>query len=181
MELKSHIFLIGFMGCGKTTIGKQLAEKFNVQFFDTDTMIREKTNQSIPEIFERWGETKFRELEQQAIQEVVLLPPGVISLGGGAILSPTNRSLIFKSGVSVYLKWRSKTLFNRLANSDERPLLQNVPRSKLLKQIMTMMNERSKYYEQAHIVIPGDKYEDANELIETIIHEISTYKIEITC
>ncbi|MBN1155793.1 shikimate kinase [candidate division KSB1 bacterium] len=177
MQLQTHIFLIGFMGCGKTTIGKDLAVKFNVQFIDTDVIISEKTNLSIPDIFEKWGESKFREIETQVIGSIVALPPSIISLGGGAILSEQNRSVIFNSGLSIYLKWRVKTLFKRLADCDSRPLLSNIPQSKLLEQIMSMMNERSKYYERAHIVIPGDRYKNINLLIEHIIHEISTYKI----
>jgi len=180
MKLQNHVFLIGFMGCGKTTIGKLLADQLKVQFIDTDSLIKERTHLSIPEIFSKWGEGKFRELEEQAIESIVSFPPSVISLGGGAILSKENRSIIFNSGLSIYLKWRRKTLYERLLRCKDRPLLYNVPVNKLLEHIIDMMKKRKKYYECAHIVVTGDNFKTLHSLIEHLKHEISTYNVEVT-
>lgn len=118
---KRNIVLIGMPGCGKTTIGKAVAEEIQKEFIDTDDEIIRKTGMSIPEIFQKFGEKRFREIESQVIKEVAALQSAVIATGGGAVLNSENISLLKENGITVFID----RPIDDLVTTDDRPLSSN--------------------------------------------------------
>ena len=116
------IYLIGPMGSGKTTIGKILSSRLKYQFFDTDEEIKKKIGMSISSIFDKQGESGFRIIESQILEELSIKPKSIISTGGGIVLMKENRD-IMKNGTCIYLKIDFEEQLKRLANSDDRPLV----------------------------------------------------------
>ena len=120
------IYLAGFMGCGKTTIGRSLADHLGWTFFDLDDEIERRENHSISQIFETRGEAEFRQVETAALQERVRAVergrPQVIALGGGAFLTEANFQLVTNNGVSVWLDCPLERIERRIAGHNHRPL-----------------------------------------------------------
>ena len=110
------------MGSGKTTIGKILSSRLKYQFFDTDEEIKKKKGMSISSIFDKQGESGFRIIESQILEELSIKPKSIISTGGGIVLMKENR-VIMKNGTCIYLKIDFDEQLKRLANSDDRPLV----------------------------------------------------------
>ena len=167
-----QIYLIGFMGAGKTTIGKQLAEKLDRPFVDLDDVIENKANLTIPLIFKKYGEQFFRQLETDILQRIAHYPGNVIATGGGIILIAENRKIMKDTGITVYLKWPTVTLFQRIQNSTHRPLLKGLDQSQLFQHIERMLKERQPFYEQADIIIDGNEGTTADEIVELILQKI---------
>lgn len=162
-----NIALIGMMGSGKSTIGKLLAEKLNLNFIDTDEEIVKITNSSINQIFEQQGEDSFREIETTVLKKVLNKKEQVVSTGGGIIKKEENRNLL-KDITTIYLQAEDTTLFERVKNDNTRPLLNT---KNLLNTIQTILNERKSLYEQANFIIDTtDKspQEVVNEIMEKI-------------
>ena len=116
------IYLIGPMGSGKTTIGKILSSRLKYQFFDTDEEIKKKIGMSISSIFDKQGESGFRIIESQLLEELSAKSESIISTGGGIVLMKENR-VIMKNGTCIYLKIDFGEQLKRLTNSDDRPLV----------------------------------------------------------
>ncbi|MFQ5706783.1 MAG: shikimate kinase [bacterium] len=149
-----NIFLIGFMGAGKTTIGRVLAQKLSRTFVDTDALIEEKAGKSIPEIFTERGEGYFRDLESEVIEAVAASQNYVVALGGGTVLRDANWQKIRRSGATVYLKWKLPTLLPRIVNDRNRPLLRvGSGVDSNLEKIERLFLQRSPLYERAEIVL----------------------------
>jgi shikimate kinase len=151
------IILLGYMGCGKSTIADSLSKNIKIPFVDLDKYIEEKTELTIKAIFEQYGEIHFRKLEHEYFIELLnASEPLIIGLGGGTPCYANNHELL--KGVnrqSVYLKASVDTLFNRLsANKSKRPLIANKNDDELKEFIAIHLFERSYYYNQAqHIVV----------------------------
>lgn len=111
-----HVFLIGPRGCGKSTVGQQLAVRLGWNWVDLDQLIQEEAGQSIAEIFAHQGQAVFRDLESAALQRQSLLPPQVISLGGGAVLRKENQEIVHHSGYAVFLIASVETLVQRISD-----------------------------------------------------------------
>ena len=149
-----RIFLTGFMGSGKTTAGRILADRLNLPFHDLDEMIVEKAGMSIPDIFERQGEAAFRKLEAEIVN-TCSTGKGVFGLGGGAILDPDNRDVLLNAGIVIYLKASPAVLAQRLVDQTEgRPLLAGV--ESLEDRIKSLLELRSASYEKAHWSVDTD-------------------------
>lgn len=125
MPKRLHIYLAGFMGSGKSTVGALLAERLQRNFLDLDCWIEERQGLSIAQIFEQQGEAAFRELEAQALEHVAKQPPAVIALGGGAFSNPANRRIVRESGISVWLQVDLEEAAQRCLGLPERPLAQD--------------------------------------------------------
>jgi len=125
MTTHSNIFLIGPMGAGKTTIGRQLARKLGMRFLDSDRVIEERTGADIPLIFEKEGEAGFRRREQAVIDELTREENLVLATGGGAVLSAENRSALAQRGRVIYLHSDLDSLVERTGKDRSRPLLQS--------------------------------------------------------
>src|SRR5688572_20406636 len=116
------VFMVGFMGAGKTTVGIGLAEILGWRFLDLDKVVESRTGRTVREIFEEFGEPRFRELERAAIQSCAALSNTVIALGGGAFVSPDNRRLIAMIGRSIWLDCPLELCLSRIQGDDSRPL-----------------------------------------------------------
>lgn len=121
MNHNKNIYLTGFMGSGKTRVGKLLSQKLNRRFVDTDQLIQEKSGQTINEIFEKLGEAHFRQLEKETLVELSGQSRLVVSLGGGAVLDPANQEVL-KNGVWIFLDTPFEMIKERVERRDHRPL-----------------------------------------------------------
>jgi shikimate kinase len=120
----SHVFLIGFMGAGKSTVGRILAERLGLPFIDLDVLIAESAGRSIVEIFDAEGEQGFRDRESEALAALANSPSSVIACGGGVVLADENRRLLRERGVVVYLKVSAGEALARIGDTTGRPLLE---------------------------------------------------------
>jgi shikimate kinase len=152
-----HIFLCGFMGCGKSTHGRKLAKLMKRPFVDLDTYITERENKTIQFIFEVEGEKVFRELESKYLLELMSIhDEKIISLGGGTICFNNNLGTVKQHGILIYFEMPAAALAERLIKSKQkRPLLKEVNPEKLTDFIEEKLLERSKYYTQADISVNG--------------------------
>ncbi len=141
-----HIILIGFMGAGKTTVGKKLAKKLGVKFVDTDHLIEVRTGKKISDIFQEQGEAYFRSLETQALRDLSKeTEQMVVAVGGGLPMQPENRPLLKELGTVIFLEAGVDALMRRLKNDTVRPKLQG---GDLRERISTLMAERKETYLQ---------------------------------
>ncbi|MEQ1528413.1 MAG: shikimate kinase AroK [Methylococcales bacterium] len=123
MTQSENIYLIGLMGAGKTTIGRQLAKSLKLPFYDSDKAIEESTGVDIPTIFEFEGEEGFREREQKMLHQLTQMDGIVLATGGGAILREANRKLLKEKGFIVYLQCSVERILERTRRDTQRPLL----------------------------------------------------------
>ena len=121
--MNSNIVLIGFMGCGKSSIGRRLANRLGHEFIDSDELIVSQAGRSISEIFAEEGEERFRERETLSLRGLLETPHIVLATGGGAVLREENRMLLHRIGKVVWLHADAETLFDRASRSRKRPLL----------------------------------------------------------
>jgi len=150
------IYLIGFMGSGKSTTGRELASALGCSFIDLDKKIEEKAGKSISDIFSHDGEDVFRKTESDVLKNLQLTEPTVVSTGGGAPCHSDNMEFMAATGITVYLRMTPRQLAARLVNSkSERPLLKDVPNDDLISFIGKKLSLREKYYKRADIIISG--------------------------
>jgi shikimate kinase len=164
--MEENIVLIGFMGTGKTSLGKQVATRLNYEFLDTDQLIETQTGLSIPAIFEVHGEAYFRRLESEIAVRLSTVSRKVISTGGGFPLNPSNIDVMRRQGFVVLLQASPEVIYHRVKDQAERPLLM-VPDP--LQKIRGMLKERESFYRNADFVLNTDDagVEDlSNRLIE---------------
>jgi shikimate kinase len=161
--VEGPIVLIGAPGSGKSSVGAMLAERLGVTFRDADAFIVERTGKSITEIFTDDGEPAFRALEEQTTAELLKLP-GVLSLGGGAILSPTTRAALRGHRV-IWLKVGLAQSVKRVGLDTARPLLLGNVRGRLLK----LLNERAPLYSEAATEVINTDSTAPAEIVEMIM------------
>lgn len=152
------IFLIGFSGAGKSTVGKILSAKINVQFVDLDDFIEQKQGESIVQIFSHEnGEKIFRAAETECLYELCEKQNIVVATGGGTVCSSENLNLINTCGISFYLKWDEYSLFTRLKidGIEKRPLLAGKIDSELANFINILFAKRKSFYQKAHFTVTG--------------------------
>ncbi|MBP7821730.1 MAG: shikimate kinase [Saprospiraceae bacterium] len=150
-----NIFLVGFMGSGKSTLGKELALALGYRFLDTDDEIQSLENMSISEIFDKKGEVYFRNLESEVIRSIVD-ENLVISTGGGTPCFYNNMSFMKKNGKVIWLQVSTDILVTRLDGDKNRPLLQQEPDYKLFDYIENKLQQREKCYKKADFVVNND-------------------------
>ena len=167
---RNNLVFIGFMGCGKTTLGKWISQNVGMAFYDTDEYLESKQNREINEIFATDGEKYFRDLETETIKEMnEKFSDSVISVGGGLPLRKENRELLKNLGIVIYLRATEATLAKRLAYDTKRPLLAG---SDIRIKIHDLMMQRESIYEDiAQIIVDTDDktYEQIYNEIEDII------------
>jgi shikimate dehydrogenase len=150
----SPIYLSGFMGVGKSTVGKKLAELTKREFIDTDKVIEDNAKLSIGQIFSTKGESEFRKFEKLAIEQVSNTTNSIISLGGGSLNQQTNLEHILSSGTLVYLEADIETLGQRINDQGvTRPILEGLTGDEQLKKISNLLEERKAHYGHAHICV----------------------------
>ncbi len=138
-----NIVLTGFMGSGKSTVGRLLADRLGMRLFDTDAEVERVAGMSIPEIFERYGEERFRELEHRVVRAASELKGCVIVTGGGVVLNPENVALLRRSGVIFYLHAEPEEICRRLSGDTGRPLLRG---GRLEERVRELMRQRAERY-----------------------------------
>lgn len=145
------IVLVGLPGSGKTTVGKQLARRLKLPFVDSDHVIEERLGCSIREFFEREGEDRFRDVEQEVIDELSRGQACVLSTGGGAVLRPANRQYLHERGRVVYLRSTPEDVYRRVRHDRNRPLLLVADPLQRLRDLYDVRDPL--YREAAHYVI----------------------------
>jgi len=160
------IYLVGFMGAGKSTVGRLLADRLGWNFFDTDEEIEAAEKMPVSEIFAARGEPEFRRIESATIQAHVGLigrgSPAVVALGGGAFVSPSNRDLLGNNGITVWLDCPFEEVQRRVALADHRPLARDA------QQFAALYEARRPVYCLADVRIPIES-DDPEEAVEAIL------------
>lgn len=160
------IAIVGFMGSGKTTIGRLLARCLKLDFFDTDRAVEEHFGLTIAEIFERRGEQAFRAAERETIASHLAGPPRILSLGGGAFADPQTRGLLKSKATTVWLDPPFALILERVSRSDKRPLARN----KSPDELRRLWDERRKHYSEAQIRIISD--DDSERTVRQILEAL---------
>lgn len=160
-----NIILIGFMACGKSSVGRRLSQALDIEFLDTDELIEQKSETTISDIFAKQGEAAFRTMETECLKDLLSRDSGtfVLSVGGGLPIREENRELLSQIGEVIYLKVSADTVFMRVRNDATRPLLQTPnPRGR----IMDLMSARKQFYEDAADYIIEADNKSFDEIIE---------------
>lgn len=159
MTSPKRIFLVGYMGCGKTHTGKRLSRKYNVDFIDLDAFIEQRFFKTISKIFEEKGEAEFRRIEKNMLEEVSQFENVIISTGGGTACFFDNMEKMNEMGETVYLQATPQELFDYLKNARQnRPLLRDKTDDELLQFIEDALKQREPFYLKAkHIVGAADE------------------------
>lgn len=172
-----RIFLLGYMGCGKSTVGKRLAKRLNIPFFDLDKYIENTTNKSISDIFEKEGEAAFRGMERKYLKELVLANETfLIATGGGTPCFYDNLKFMVEHGTTIYLKMDVASLTYRLLHAKEqRPLIKGKSEEELSAFVKQHLEERKEYYEQTHFIVNaiGFGSHKLNVVAETLLNQAS--------
>ncbi|WP_128895042.1 shikimate kinase [Longirhabdus pacifica] len=166
-----NIILIGFMGTGKSAVGKRLASECGMVYTDIDHQITEYENKSIPDIFSLFGEDYFRKVETKVLTDALQNKNQVIATGGGAVLSPHNVQLMMRNGLVIHLKADETTIFERVKSDSARPLLQGDAKEMISK----LLAKREGMYDFASQSIETD-HRTVDEIVEYITTFISEKK-----
>ncbi len=164
---KPNIVLIGFMGTGKTSIGKRLSTQLRMRYVDTDELIEEESGRYISDIFAEDGEPAFRELESETVRKVSKLHNHVISTGGGVVLKEANMVELKRNGIVFCLNATAEEIYQRVEHQSHRPLLQTPDP---LAKIRSMLEERHPYYAKADYTVEttGRSFEEVMAYIKSV-------------
>ncbi len=173
MPHSQNIILVGPMGSGKTTIGRQLARQLSMDFFDSDHEIENRTGANIPLIFELEGEAGFRKRETAMLDELSNKENIVLATGGGAVLADSNRKMLRQRGVVIYLSANIEQLWERTRMDKNRPLLQtDNPQQK----IKALLNERDPLYRDVADIIINTGDGNIKSTIKKIVSQLDSHK-----
>ena len=165
----TRIFLIGYMGAGKTTLGKAFARTMGLAFVDLDWYIEERYHKTVRQIFEERGEDGFRELEKRMLHEAGEFENVVISVGGGTPCFFDNMEYMNSVGETVFLDVDVKVLFRRLkVAKQQRPLLANKTDEELMAFIVEALQKRLPFYSRAKYVFNGERLEDRRQIQQSV-------------
>ncbi len=167
-----NVVLIGYRGTGKTVVGKRLAEALNKRLVKMDELITEKAGMSIPEIVERYGWDRFRDLESEVAEEVGKMDDCIIDTGGGAILREVNIDHLRKKGIIIWLKSDVKTIIDRIKDDKERPSLTG--KKSFTEEVAEVLEKRRKKYEDAADYAIDTSRLTVDEAVDKIIGYLKT-------
>lgn len=171
LRLKKTVVMVGMMGAGKTAVGTMLARLLSVPFLDSDEEIVKAASRPIAEIFERDGEPFFRARETEVLARLLKSDPAVLSTGGGAFLSQSNRDMIRDKGISVWLRADLDVLWQRVRHKSTRPLLRTAsPRDTL----RALYEARVPFYSQADLTVDSAPDVSVEEMAQRVIGALST-------
>lgn len=168
-----NIALCGFMGTGKSSVGRLVAETLHFAFLDTDTVIEARAGKAVSQIFEEQGEAAFRELEKRIVKELALRDRTVISTGGGLVVDPENLASL-KSHALVVCLWASpETIWSRVKHQSNRPLLNE---ANPLEKIKSLLAERAPFYKQAGVHL-STELRSPREVAQQVLHQFRVARI----
>lgn len=171
------VFLIGYMGCGKTTLGEPLARLLGWRFVDLDLFIEEKCGMSAKEVFGTYGEAHFRKLEREALEEVAATGgDAIVACGGGTPLQPGNMELMNRVGITVWLQTSVERITSRLVLPEQRskrPLLNDMTDEQIKESVKKGLKARNKYYKKAQLQFDSTYLESVEEINGTA-HRLAT-------
>ncbi|MDG3577454.1 shikimate kinase [Rhizobium sp. YJ-22] len=165
-----NLILVGLMGAGKSSVGKIVASQLGIPFIDTDHEIERVSRMTIPELFARYGEQEFRDLETRVIRRLLRQGPRVVSTGGGAFINERTRQHLKSGGLSIWLKADLDVLWDRVSRRDNRPLLKTENPKQTLENLMTA---RYPIYAEADLTVQSRDVRKelvAREILDAIIH-----------
>ncbi|RFB01769.1 shikimate kinase [Parvularcula marina] len=172
LRINRPIVLVGLMGVGKTTVGRRLASKLRVPFYDADEEIEKAANMRISEFFETYGEPAFRDGERKVIERLLSGPPHVLATGGGAFMNDETRALVKEKAISVWLRADLDLLVKRTALRNTRPLLQNGDPREILE---NLLKERAPTYAKADLAV--DSMEGPhNRTVDRILKKLAVFQ-----
>lgn len=164
--IMSTIFLLGYMGCGKTTLGRALAEVAEMDFLDLDEYIEEKYGTTITDLFARMGERRYRQLEREALIEVAHRPGTIVSTGGGTPCHFDNIDIMNRSGLTIWLQTSPERLALRLClpgQRHNRPLIANLSDDEVLQTVKVALDYREQFYGKAQLRFDSTDIETAEQ------------------
>ena len=162
-----NLALIGFMGAGKTSVGRFAAEQLHFEYLDTDDLIVSRTGRSIAEIFKTDGEPAFRALERQAVEQLASLTNTVIATGGGLPVNPANLASLKTHSLVVCLWASPEKIWERVKNQTHRPLLHDHDPQKKIRDLLA---SREQFYKQADVLVNTD-IRSAREVAQHVVHQ----------
>ncbi len=160
-----NLVLIGFMGCGKSSVGRRLSGLTGHRFVDTDELVAQAEGRSIAEIFSRSGEDYFRELEQQSLENLVGVCGIVLSTGGGLVLRPANRQTLKRIGIVAWLDASPDVLFERAMRSGKRPLLQTEDPRRTFEELLSVRRDLYENTADFRIDSSGLSHDEAAQML----------------
>ena len=169
MGKTDNIFLIGFMGCGKSTVASKLNQMYGMHVVEMDQEISNLQKMSIPDIFEQYGEEYFRDLESALVKEITTSSEQVVSCGGGVVLRENNVIEMKKNGHIVLLTAKPENVLKRVEKNDDRPILKG---RKTVKDIAELMGARREKYEEAADIIVATDDKSIEEISKEILERI---------
>lgn len=176
MKVLQHIYLMGFMGSGKSFLGNKISKQLNIPFYDLDQEIEIFYKDSIQNIFKNKGEEFFRELESKVLKLLSANPPGVVSLGGGTPCFQNNISYLNGNGLTIFIETSIELICSRLqSDRNKRPLIEGLKENskKLEAFVKLKLSERNPYYNQAKITIK-QTHENQATIVKVIIEKIKS-------
>ena len=172
MKTPQNIYLVGPMGAGKSTVGRQLAKALNMDFVDCDREIESRTGVTISLIFELEGESGFRKREKKLLAELVQADGIVMATGGGVVLDETNRSLLIARGFTIYLRAPIDLLVQRTQKDRSRPLMQTTDDPDTL--VRNLLETREPLYQQVADLVIKTNYRSAKHVVKDITRRLET-------
>lgn len=171
--MEKHVILVGFMGAGKTTVGKLLAETIGVSFIDSDEWIVAKEQASVSDVFATKGEAYFRQLEKAFLDHLALEQPAVVAVGGGLPCFGDNIMVLNSLGIFIYINTSLQTLTQRLKNDRaNRPLLRDLKDEELFRYVEDLIAQRKVFYKMAQLIVPNESNKP-NDVVEKIKKELN--------
>lgn len=171
-----NIFLIGFMGAGKSTVARELKKQLEMNYVEMDQLIVEQRGMAITDIFEEYGETYFRNLESNVLIELQKRKQTIVSCGGGIVVREDNKDHMKKNGRVVFLTATPNTVYERVKNSTERPILNNNMNVEFISQLLE--KRRALYEEAADITVATDG-KSVSEICDEIVSELIAYDLRL--
>lgn len=175
--MNKNIIFVGFMGTGKTTVGRRVSGKLNMDFYDTDEYIKRCENMPVSEVLTKKGRKYFEGAQRFAVQNICENKNALIATGGSTLSDDVCREMIFKNGITVWLRAKPETIYENLKNShNKRAELSG----KSLDEIIKVLEEYSKHYAQSDIVVDVDENtnRDIDAVVSKVVNEIKAYDKE---
>jgi shikimate kinase len=175
-QIDYNIFLIGFMGAGKSTIARALQRELDFPLIEMDERIVEEQGMSINDIFEKYGEERFRDIESELVKTIAAEEPSIVSCGGGVVVRPGNRRKMKESGRIVLLTATPETVYERVKNSDDRPILNG---NMNVDYIAGLMEKRRALYEEAADITVATDGKTRTDIVQEILDRLEEYVHEV--